>query len=184
MIKTMSKMLTLPPSKAITFMDTPEERKALKPIFPVLPDAPIYPHREVMARIIYQADETIRAEYLPGVANYTVWMVRKIPWDRWKQTGEGCWLGATVDAEEAEYIVKLTESQWSEGGQCEVIRGPGVGAKSEIRPMVAEPVVEPMQQVIKEPKNVIDMAKVVTRNAKAKSKSKKIDHSEQLSLFG
>jgi hypothetical protein len=117
----MSKMLTVPPSKAIAFIDTPEERKALKPIFPILPDAPIYPPREVMARIIYQEDGTIRAEYLPGVANYTVWLIRKIPWNRWEQTGEGCWLGATVDAEEAEYIIKLTESQWSEGGQYEVI---------------------------------------------------------------
>jgi hypothetical protein len=117
----MSKMLTVPPSKAIAFMDTPEERKALKPIFPILPDAPVYPPREVMARIIYQEDGTIRAEYLPGVADYTVWMIRKIPWDRWKQTGEGCWLGTGVTAEEAEYIIKLTESQWSEGGQYEVI---------------------------------------------------------------
>jgi hypothetical protein len=121
----MGRMLTLPPSKAVAFMDTPEERKALKPIFPVLPDAPVYPPREIMARIIYQEDGTIRAEYLPGVANYTVWMIRKIPWDRWRRTGDGCWLGATVSEEEAEYIVALTKSQWSEGGRCVTIhRGP------------------------------------------------------------
>jgi hypothetical protein len=169
-----NKMLMTPPSKAIAFMDTKEERKALKPIFPILPDAPVYPPREVMARIIYQDDGTIRAEYLPGVANYTVWMVRKIPWDRWKQTGEGCWLGATVDAEEAEYIIKLTESQWSEGGQYEVTGRPGIRTNLEFKPTVAEPV-----QVIKESEIVIKKAKT-----KVKDKSKKVDRCEQLSLFG
>jgi hypothetical protein len=116
------KMLTVPTSKAVAFIgETEEERKALKPIFPILPDAPTYPPREVMARIIYQEDGTIRVEYLPGVGNYSVWMTRKIPWKRWGPTGEGCWMGATVTEDEAEYIIKLTESQWSEGGQYEII---------------------------------------------------------------
>jgi hypothetical protein len=130
----MGRMLTAPGSNAVAFSDTEAERKALKPIFPIIPRE--YPSRGIMARIIYQEDGTIRAEFLPGVANYSSWMARKIPWARWRRTGEGCWLGATVTAEEAEYVVELTKSGWSEGGEYVIIRK----AKPELEKIVDAPV--------------------------------------------
>lgn len=121
--------------------------------FPEIRNPVNYPSRGPVARIRYQADGTIRAEYLPGIANYTMRIVRWLPWDRWKQTGEGIWLGATVTEEEADYIIRLTQSGWSEGGEVVVLQ-PGevveaAGQAPGIMPPESEP--EPEPEPPKEP---------------------------------
>jgi hypothetical protein len=112
-------------TQQVAFCDDPRDihnqRRPPKYTFLELDNPPQYPRKGTIARIIYQEDGTIRAEYLPGVANFSVWIARWIPWSRWKQTGEGCWLGATVNEEEADYIRRLTASPWGEGGQCVTI---------------------------------------------------------------
>jgi hypothetical protein len=110
--------------KPVAFAETPREKIKLRYTFPIFDPPPEYPSRGVIARIIYREDGTIRAEFYPIVCNYGVHIARWIPWSRWRQTGEGIWLGAEVNEEEADYIMRLTNSPWSEGGECVVI-GPG-----------------------------------------------------------
>jgi hypothetical protein len=110
--------------KPVAFAETPREKIKLRYTFPIFDPPPEYPSRGVISRIIYHEDGTIRAEFYPVVCNYGVHIARWIPWSRWRQTGEGIWLGAEVNEEEADYIMRLTNSPWSEGGECVVI-GPG-----------------------------------------------------------
>ena len=73
----------------------------------------------IHCRINY-TESAILLEFYPGTANFDYWLHKKVDADRWKQTGNGIWLGCEITEEEAIYIEKTANAQWGTEG-CEVI---------------------------------------------------------------
>lgn len=100
---------------------------------------------------IKYTETSIIFEFYPGCANFDYWLNKKVDADRWKQTGNGIWLGCEVTAEEAKYIEGIAVPQFDKDG-VEVIRKPVIvdeqGKQEELEEQPTAKVEEKVGQLL------------------------------------